>query len=328
MDLWDMTKLLFRRWYLSLPMLLVTLVLVGVAAVTVKPDYSAVGHIQFIPPVGTTAKDGSKNPIDNPWWELGYEALANATVIDVTKKSVLEDMVKDGLSDNITVTIDQVPLFGIEAVGDSPEQATQTVQYVQKAIADAVARRQETLRVTKSQTITMLELDDGSEVTVKNSKIMRVMVVAGGLGLLLTAGFTIGVDALLRARARRRNEDDEPETVGSAVGAASLDGRNGTSVPPSFEATQTVIHPRATQSPRSTPAPGKSEPARPANGNNNGNGGGAPAQRRGSSDGTYRSNQGSGPAADPRLEQAPADATIVLPPWGGGKRDDKKAERR
>ncbi len=326
-----MTKLLFRRWYFSAPLLLVTMVLVGVAAVTVKPDYSAKGHIQFIPPVGTVSKEGEKNPIDNPWFDLGYEAMANATVIDVTKKSVLEKMVAQGLSDNITVAIDQVPLFVIEAVGSSPEQATATVQFVQKAIADAVQQRQQTLRVAKTEIITTLQLDDGSEVETKTSKTMRVMVVAAGLGLLLTAGFTIGVDALLRYRARRREDENEP-AGSAAVGSVGLEGRNnsngnGNAVPNSFEATQAVILPRPVNG-GTAPKPAEQQQQQPQVARP-GNGQGVPQQQRrssSSSDGTYRSKQNPAVNPDPRLEQAPADATIVLPPWGG--RRDEKADRR
>jgi hypothetical protein len=336
-----MTKLLFRRWYFSLPMLLVTLVLVAIASVTVKPDYSAKGHVQLIPPTGTTAADGEKNPIKNPWFDLGYEALGNATMIDVAKKSVLEKMVADGLSDNVTVTMEQVPLFEIEAVGDSPEQATATVQRVQKNISDAVLERQQTLRVAKSETITALELDDGTEVEVKKSKVMRVMIVAAGLGLLLTAGFTIGIDALIRFRRRRQDDDETPDT-GSAVGSAHSDGRSSMPAPsrPSFEATQVVIPARPTSlgangaGPNGSGANGTgvkkpeqpagrpgtvTPPGRPSNGTPPVV---SPQRTRRSSDsgGTeYRSKQ---VELEPELENAPVDSTIVLP-HSRWKRDEK-----
>jgi len=310
-----MTKLLFRRWYFSLPMLLVTLALVAVASVTVEPDYSAKGHIQLIPPAGTTASDGEKNPIKNPWFDLGYEALGNATMIDVNKKSVLEQMVADGLTDNVTVTMEEVPLFEIEAVGDSAAQATATVQRVMDAIAEAVLQRQQTLRVAKTETITTLKLDDGSEVEVKNSKTMRVAIVAAGLGLLLTAGFTIGLDALLRYRAGRRREDEDSED-GPAIGSAHSDGRNDPAPPKaSFESTQVVTQPR--------PGGGRGErangvPEQPAARQSNG----AP-QRARASDGTeYRSKQV--PTIEP--EQAPIDATIVLPITPTRWKRDEKAD--
>lgn len=314
-----MTKLLFRRWYFSLPMLLVTLALVAVASVTVKPDYSAKGHVQLIPPAGTTASDGEKNPIKNPWFDLGYEALGNATMIDVNKKSVLEQMVADGLTDNVTVTMEEVPLFEIEAVGNSPEQATATVQRVMDSIAEAVLQRQQTLRVAKTETITTLKLDDGSEVEVKGSKTMRVMIVAAGLGLLLTAGFTIGLDALLRFRAARRRGDTEPEP-GVAVGSAQADGRDDATAPkPSFESTQVVTPARPVGAGRVERANGSAE--QPAARQQQSNG--AAPQRARTSDGTeYRSKQA--PTVEP--EQAPIDATIVLPISPARWKRDEKAD--
>jgi hypothetical protein len=314
-----MTKLLFRRWYFSLPMLLVTLALVAVASVTVKPDYSAKGHIQLIPPVGTTASDGEKNPIKNPWFDLGYEALGNATMIDVNKKSVLEQMVADGLTDNVTVTMEQVPLFEIEAVGSSSAQATATVQRVMDAIATAVQERQQTLRVAKTETITTLKLDDGSEVEVKNSKTMRVMVVAAGLGLLLTAGFTIGIDALLRFRAARRRRDDDDAADSPAIGSVHPEKRDGAAPPkPNFESTQ-VVTPHRPGGGRGERANGQPEQQQPAARQGNG---GAP-QRSRASDGTeYRSKQV--PTIEP--EQAPIDATIVLPITPTRWKRDEKAD--
>lgn len=209
-----MTKLLFRRWYLSLPMLVACLVVVIVASQTVQPDYSATGHVQLIPPPGTTAPDGQQNPIKNPWFDLGYVALSNAAVIDVSSKSVLEQMVADGLSDNVTIALDRAPLIDIEVVGHSPEQATASVQRVMALLAKAVEQRQASLRVAHTDVISTLALDDGSEVQVKTSKLTRILVVAGGVGLLLTAGVTIGVDALLRRRDVRRGRPPAAQGVG------------------------------------------------------------------------------------------------------------------
>ncbi|MBX7267824.1 hypothetical protein KIF24_18470 [Micromonospora sp. Llam7] len=208
-----MTKLLFRRWYISLPLMLVVLLLGGVASQVVKPDYSARAHIQLIPPPVVTGADGRQKPIKNPWFDLGYIALGNAAMIDVTRQAVLKQMVADGLSDNVTVVMDRVPLFEIEAVGSSPEQATATAKRMLSLIADAVAERQSSLQVGESDLITTLALDDGTEVEVQNSKVMRVLVVTLGGGLLIAAGVTVAADALLRRRVRRR--------AGAAGGSAT-----------------------------------------------------------------------------------------------------------
>ncbi|MDM4718575.1 hypothetical protein QTQ03_02790 [Micromonospora sp. WMMA1363] len=324
MDLWDMTKLLFRRWRISLPLLLTVLVLVGVASQTVKPDYSAKAHIQLIPPPVVTLPDGQQKPIKNPWFDLGYVALGNAAMIDVTRQSVLKQMVADGLSDNVTVTMDRVPLFEIETVGNSPEQATATAQRMLALISEAVAGRQASLQVAESDLITTLAIDDGTEVEVQNSKLMRVMVVALGAGLLFTAGVTVAVDAWLRRRARRRTETG----TGSADAEAEAGARPATASPSAApfdgEITQVVGKvPRVGPS----PAVGASAPRvapQPTEVPTSDRGGQQPWRDRPAGDQPARRTD-----PDPRRPaSASADATVVLPvshstTWPRGGRADR-----
>ncbi|MEV6813233.1 hypothetical protein [Micromonospora sp. NPDC051296] len=317
MDLWDMTKLLFRRWYISLPLMLAVLVLVGVASQVVKPDYSATAHIQLIPPPVVTGPDGRQKPIKNQWFDLGYAALGNATMIDVTRQSVLKQMAEEGLSDNVTVTMDRVPLFEIEAVGNSPEQATATADRMLTLIEDAVAERQTSLRVAESDLITTLALDDGSEVEVQNSKVMRVMVVALGAGLLLTAGVTVGVDAILRRRTRRRAgngtasatpEEAAGQPAAARPPAATFDG----------EATQVVG-----AAGRPAPAAGAVAPRvarQPA---------GQQPARREQPGGERPVHRGNADSRRPAAAPPDSDATIVLPvphstAWPRGSRTDRQ----
>lgn len=218
MDLWDLTKLLFRRWYVSVPLFLICMVGVAVASLVVKPDYSATGHLQMIPPRNQSSD--TTPAVRNPWNDLGYEALANAAMIDVTNKATLDALVAQGLTDNVTVTLDRTPMFVIEAVGNSPKQATETVQRVQRLLSEAVVRRQQAFNVPSEHMITTIALDDGSDVEMRTSKIIRVLVVAAGVGMLITAGATIGVDALIRRRQRRR-AGEHPDWQASAPSPAS-----------------------------------------------------------------------------------------------------------
>lgn len=213
-DFWDMTKVLFRRWYFALPVM-VLLGLIGFAATrSVAPDYTAVGHVTLIPPEGSTDSEGNSLPIRNPWYNLGYEALSNAAMLDVTGKAAIEQIAAEGLSDSIAIDIQMYTVFNIEVVASSPEQATATVRRVMEMIEDAVAARQKAMGVTQSDMIGTLALDDGSNVETKTSKITRVAVVALGAVVLLTVGLTLGFDALLRRRAARRHPGlSDPDLV-------------------------------------------------------------------------------------------------------------------
>jgi hypothetical protein len=212
-DLWDLTRLIIRRWYFAVPVLLVTLGAVLFASQSVKPDYKAVGHLQLIPPAHAPEPETAKNSrVHNPWLDLGIQALGQAAVLKVQDAKVISSLGAAGYSENVVVSIDYpATFFSIEVVGSSPEQTTGTVKQVMKLLSDDVRTNQQQYGVSQEDMITTLALDQGDKVTVVTSKLKRVIIVGAGISVLITAGLTIGVDALLRRRARRRN----------AAGAAS-----------------------------------------------------------------------------------------------------------
>jgi capsular polysaccharide biosynthesis protein len=207
LDLWDLTRLLFRRWYFALPMLLASVATVFLTTQAVSPDYKAKGHLQVIPPPGASKPDDPTAPPRprNPWLDLGCQVLGNAALLKVTDRPVLERLVNSGLTASVTITLsDRSPLLEIEAVGTSPAQATATVREVIRLLNEDIAAEQKPYGVYPEDTITTLTLNDGGDVEVVTSKVKRVLVVGAGLGMLVTAAGTIGLDGLLRLRNRRR----------------------------------------------------------------------------------------------------------------------------
>lgn len=208
MDLWDLTKMLWRRWYAAVPLLLVSLTLVLLSTKSVKPDYDAAGHVLLIP-AATTVTDPNKpanvGKVRNPWEDLGLLALGQAAVIKIQDQKTLDTLAAQGLSSTVTLTVSYpTPLVSIEAVGTSPAQATATVQYIMKLLDQEVAASQRQYGVQTADMITTLPLDKGDNVKIITSKVKRVVVVAAGTGLLITAAGTITLDVLLRRRTRKR----------------------------------------------------------------------------------------------------------------------------
>ncbi|WP_328414039.1 hypothetical protein OG470_18890 [Micromonospora sp. NBC_00389] len=221
MDLWDLTRLLFRRWYIALPILLTSLLTAALVGQSVKPDYRSTGNVVVIPAPGpptstATPAPGEKTPPKNPWADLGLEALGNAAILKVLDQKALKSLADAGLSDSITVQMTpRTPILYVEAVGTSPAQATATVREVIRLLIAEVAEQQRRFDVLPQDTITTLTLTDGADVAAVTSKAKRVLIVIVGLGLLITAGGTIGLDVLLR---RRRG-----------VGRVEADGADGES---------------------------------------------------------------------------------------------------
>jgi hypothetical protein len=218
-DLWDLTRLLLRRWYFAVPMLLLSVTAVVVAAQRVSPDYKANGYMQLIPApsTGKPLDPKAKPKPTNPWLDLGYAALGNAASLTVTEQSNLERLKKDGFSESVTVVMDdRTPLFAIEAVGNSKEQATGTVRQVIKLLQADIAAKQAAYGTLPEDTISTLVINDGASPQQDSGKVKRVLIVAAGVGVLMTTAFTIALDYWLRRRSRRKEEAeenaDEPST--------------------------------------------------------------------------------------------------------------------
>ncbi len=350
-DLWDLAKLLFRRWYFAVPMLILSMVSVLMFSSTVKPDYSASGHLQLLPAAGSTDSGSgtvtpSKAPprVHNPWGDLGYQALGQAAIVKVEDDSVTKQLKANGLTTNFTVTIEYgTSFFSIEAVGSSPAQATGTVQQLMKVLTDLVLAEQTRFGVAKEDQISTLRLDNGDNVKVVTSKKKRVLIVAGGIAVLVTAGSSIGLDALLRLGQRRRQRR-----------------RAGLPDPVEGAAVKSVAHPPSgSVAPNDTNTSTKIIPVSPAIGSVNGHPAGSPVTRGGDFTKLYASAPPGGysssrhemdeqaqntehgrphnlgrvavprsvdlrPAEEDDFSGLPPDATVVLPLPKGGWPDERK----
>jgi capsular polysaccharide biosynthesis protein len=211
-DFWDLTKLLVRRWMIMLPMLALAALLAVLTVGQVKPDYVATAYVQLVPPVLEQTKPNQATPDQrNPWLGLGLQTIGNAAVVTVQDRSVIDSLRAAGLSDSFTLTMAQSsPLVTFEIVGKTAQQARQSAEFLVERFTQSVATLQSAYGVSPADSITARRLDLGTNVVKSSSKVKRALVAVVGAGVLLTAGVTVGVDAWLRRRQRRRDETAAP----------------------------------------------------------------------------------------------------------------------
>ncbi|GAA1749472.1 hypothetical protein [Luedemannella helvata] len=207
MDLLAISKMMFRRWYVAMPLLVLTVVATLLTAAVVKVEYKALGHVLVVPPTVELRTDQQVRQV-NPWNDLGAQALGQAVVVTLTQKSVQDDFVAQGLSKNYKVLVDQEwPIINIEVVGATRQQATSTVQQLFSLINTNITAQQDRYKVAKNQRYTAQNLDSGNLVTPESGKLKRAIIVVVAAGLILMVSATLGLDAFLRRRARRRMGD-------------------------------------------------------------------------------------------------------------------------
>jgi capsular polysaccharide biosynthesis protein len=210
-DFWDLTKLVFRRWYIAVPLLILTGVATVWAGFVVKPDYKATSYVQLIPPAGATGSTVAPE-MRNPWIGLGLGALNTAATYATIDQTFLTQLKAEGLSDNVVITDGYpAPIATIEVVGVSQQQATATMDQVIERFDESVRSLQDDYGVQQQGLIVTRRLDEGKNLAQSGGKVKRAIIAIGGAGVLLTVGLTIGFDAAIRRRARRKAAGTQAE---------------------------------------------------------------------------------------------------------------------
>ncbi|MEV4342923.1 hypothetical protein AB0J83_00385 [Actinoplanes sp. NPDC049596] len=215
MDFWDLTKLVFRRWYVAVPLLVLTGLAAGYISRTVQPDYKATAYVQLIPPPEASIAKDIKT-LRNPWLDLGLGSLNTAATYATVDKKFLNQLKTSGLSDNVVIENGYpAPIATVETIGTSQEMATKTADAVVKKFNDTVKQLQDDYAVKTPGRILTRRLDTGNNLEETGGKVKRALVAVAGAGALVTGGLTVAFDALMRRRSRRRKESGEPVAAGN-----------------------------------------------------------------------------------------------------------------
>ena len=220
--------LIFRRWKIALPLLLFTIGATAYVALTAKPDYKMTSYVQFVPAKVTGTDNAANAAARNPWNQLGTNTLGQAVIYATQDQGFLDSLKASNHTDNFTLTLTYPnPIITVEVVGTTADDARTTTDLIinrMKSSADALQRSS---GATDADLITTQRLDRGANVAPSNSKMKRAVIAVGAAGLVLTAGGTVGFDAMMRRRARKRQELENSKAAGAGDDPTPKSGVNG-----------------------------------------------------------------------------------------------------
>lgn len=208
MDLWDVVRLMLRRWAVAVPMLILTVAGTVWVARTVEPDYTAEGNISLIPPSVEEGAVAGKSRTVNPW---DTDSLTAAVAVRLRSKALHDSLGSSGYSDVFEADRDiQFPsVVTIKVTAPTEQQASATARRLLQIVDEEVRRQQAQYKLKKGEEITTTIIDDGSNVQTATGKVKRALIVVFGIGAILTMIVTVCVDVFLRWRARRRLAKNE-----------------------------------------------------------------------------------------------------------------------
>ena len=203
---------IFRRWKVALPLLLVAIGATAFVAMTVKPDWTMTSYVQFIPAKVSPTDNAVNASLRNPWNQLGLNTLGQASIYATQDQKFLDSLKASKQTDNFTLTMTYPnPIVTVEVVGKTPADARATTELVISRLRDSAQALQRQSGVLPPDIIVTQQLDQGQNLVASGGKVKRALAAVAAAGLLLTAGGTVGFDALARRRARKRKEREEAE---------------------------------------------------------------------------------------------------------------------
>jgi hypothetical protein len=231
LDFWDLTVLIFRRWKIALPLLLLTIGATVFVGLTAKPDYTMTSYVQFIPAKVAPSDNPTAATLRNPWNQLGLNTLGQASIYATQDQGFLDSLKASHHTDNFTLTMTYPdPIVTVEVVGTTRADATQTTELIVTRLRGAAESLQRGSGVGDADIIASQRLDRGQNVVPSSSKVKRAVAAVAAGGLILTAGSAVGFDAILRRRARRRLEaegDDGDDAQPAPESSSAVGGVNG-----------------------------------------------------------------------------------------------------
>lgn len=199
MDLWDVIRLMVRRWYVSAPMLVLTMAAVVGTAVTVSPNYTAEAQVMVLPPSSQGDSEPGEDRVVNPW---DVNSLAGAIVTMLRNHNLVEQLDEEGFRAAWEAGTDLQfqSVIVITVTSPTEHEATMAAERLLQAVNDEVSVQQASFDIPESEKISTVVLGAGENVEVVRGGQVRAMVVVLAAFLILTIGVTIAFDAVARRR--------------------------------------------------------------------------------------------------------------------------------
>lgn len=223
MDLFDVVRSSIRRWYIVLPLMLVTGWFAYDAYSGAKPLYYANAVVGIAPPSLRIDQSAPGEPLRrNGLLDIGGAALiANMTAMGLSDPAVEEGVAAAGGKDYIARifptpgTMPQLPLIMIESNEGNPADTTKTLELVIAQADDTMKALQQQARVPEDQMVGPFVVSPpGTPVEGMPSRTRSTIAVFGaGAALSILLGVLVDV-VLLRRKARpKKHREAEPETM-------------------------------------------------------------------------------------------------------------------
>jgi capsular polysaccharide biosynthesis protein len=236
MDVLSILRLLVRRWRVTAPAALLTVILIGVAFLSSSPTYEATASIALLPPPEApdpNAPSASALPPgvgQNPfarYGDLSVVADILARVMDSdSRQAEFESQGVTGY-DVVVNRLQRGPVVDVTGEGPNPEAAIQSTEVVVEEVTAVLAELQQDEDADPAYLIKSAVLEPPSTATAMYGSTLRTAIAALAVGALVTLGLAVLAEAIARTREARPTVAVEPATPEAASNGTETGASNG-----------------------------------------------------------------------------------------------------
>ena len=231
MDLFDVARSCFRRWYVVLPVLLVAGWFSHHVYTSTKPVYYSNAVLGVTPPSSRLDQTELGVPVPrNGLLDLGGASLvSNLAVLGLREPSVVAQVVAGGGEANYTTkmfpvpaTMPELPLIMVETTQPDPVAASKTIELVLAQADSTLQKMQKQASVPDDQMVQPFVVSPPSAPAagVPSRTKSTIVVFAAGAGIAILLGVVLDVLLLRRRPLAQKRRHGNVGTVAEANPAA------------------------------------------------------------------------------------------------------------
>lgn len=204
MDFLTLIRVTVRRWYVSVPVLLLASVGAFAAYRSAPPMHVVDASVILVPPAGNV--DGEE--VVNPY--LAFTGALNTTADAVTQvlssAATRRDIVQRGLAPDFVVTgpDDRLPVIRFTVRDPNPERATRSVQDLLSTVDEELLRLQAAVGAPPHQLVQAETLLAPTPPFEERGHITRAIFTIAGVGLFAAIAFALLVEGAAAGRPQHR----------------------------------------------------------------------------------------------------------------------------
>ena len=224
MDFFDLVKLMARWWFVTVPMMILTLVATAALSDRIDPEFTARGSmILAVPSTGADAEDGGTDAtVANPLLSINgaLPTTAYVTALSIGSPQVASILAEEGYSTSYDVAAEaRMPIILLETRAPTREMATNTALRLIDLVDNDLQLRQDAADVPGDDRVTADVISVAVVGGADYGGRTRMRIVLLGLGL----GATVGAVFVLEGLRQRRRLAADGTTADRASDSESTD---------------------------------------------------------------------------------------------------------